>query len=362
MYRIGRDVNRFKEIVKGRVRENLGRYISRQDIIGRKGKDKVSIPIYDLQIPRFTYGSRDKGGVGQGSGDPGDPLGEGDPQSGDGEAGDGSGENVLETELTIDELVEIMGEGLGLPNIQPKSNRKIQSENWKYRGIAPQGPESLRNFRRSYKEALKRQVCSGSYNPQRPVIIVEKPDKRYRIAKNVPQPQTAAVIINMMDVSGSMSEKKKELVRINSFWLESWLRKEYKDNLDIVHIIHHGKALRVDEDTYYRTHESGGTVISSAYQLALDIIASEYPPDQWNIYPFHYSDGDNFNHDRTRAIYKLGELLELSNMFGYVQVGAGSMHGKHLADMTEMFEDELAKEDSKLRIAEIESRSDILLA
>ncbi len=206
--KIDQDHGRFRHIVRGRIRENLRKYITKGELIGRKGKDRVSIPIPHIDIPRFRYGDKQQGGVGQGDGDPGDPLGQEEEQPGAGKAGDAEGEHTLEVDVSIEELADILGEELELPAIEPKGIDRIVEEHEKYTGIRRSGPESLRHFRRTYKEALKRMIISGTFMPDKPVVIPTPEDKRYRSWKTSYQPLANAVIIYMMDVSGSMGEEQ----------------------------------------------------------------------------------------------------------------------------------------------------------
>ena len=292
--RIEKDLSRFKKIVKGKVRENLKKYMSTGEMIGKKGKDFVSIPIPQIDIPHFKFDPNKGGGVGQGDGKEGDPV-NGDPNGeGSGGAGEGEGQHTKEVDFTIDELAEIMSEELSLPKIQPKGKESIETEKIKYTGISTVGPNSLRHFKRTFKEALKRQIASGIYNKEHPVIIPIKNDIRYRTWKETIKPETNAVVIFMMDVSGSMEQEQKEIVRIETFWIDTWLRHNYK-NLKTRYIVHDTVAKEVDKETFFSLKESGGTVISSAYKLCRDIIKNEHNPDEWNIYPFHFSDGDNWS-------------------------------------------------------------------
>src|SRR3954466_14507312 len=99
--RIERDHQRFRKLVRGKVKSNLNKYISRGELIGKKGNDLVSIPLPQIEIPQFRYGQKGSGGVGQGDGDPGQPLTA--PQQGDGnKAGDQPGGHILEVELTME--------------------------------------------------------------------------------------------------------------------------------------------------------------------------------------------------------------------------------------------------------------------
>ena len=154
------------------------------------------------------------------------------------------------------------------------------------------GPNSLLHFKRTYKEALKRQIISGAYDPDNPIIIPVKEDKRFRSFKTSELPQRKAVVIYMMDVSGSMGSEQKEIVRTEAFWIDTWLKHNYH-GIETRYIIHDAVAREVDYDTFFRTRESGGTIISSAYKLCLQLINEKYDPMESNIYPFHFSDGDN---------------------------------------------------------------------
>src|SRR5580698_3750471 len=165
--KIERDHQRFRKIVRGKVKSNLGKYISRGEMIGKKGRDFVSIPLPSIELPQFRYGQKGSGGVGQGDGDPGQPLTapQGDQPGG---AGDQPGGHILEVDLTLEELADILGEELALPRIEPKGKKNIVTTKDKYTGIRQTGPESLRHFKRTFKRAMKRQISSGTYNPSDP--------------------------------------------------------------------------------------------------------------------------------------------------------------------------------------------------
>ncbi len=352
---IKQDHRRFKQIVRGKIKKNLRKYISHGEMLGRKGKDTVTIPVPQIDIPRFRFGPKSQGGVGQGEGEVGDVIGHGDAQPGEGQAGKDPGEHVLEVDVTLEDLAKIMGEELELPNIEPKGQKSIESVKVRYSGIHTTGPESLRHFRRTYKEALKRSIASGTYDPNNPLIIPVREDKRYRSWKETRLPESNAVIILMMDVSGSMGDEQKELVRIESFWIDTWLRSQYK-GLDTRYIIHDAVAREVDRETFFHTRESGGTMISSAYKLCAEIIDAEYDPQGWNIYPFHFSDGDNWSSEDSRTCTELMRncLLPWSNLFCYGQVESPYGSGQFLKDLKESFPD-----DERLIWSEIPDREAI---
>jgi len=317
--RIERDYQRFRKIVRGKVKSNLSKYITRGELIGKKGRDLVSIPLPQIEIPQFRYGQKNSGGVGQGEGDVGQPLtapqGEGQQK-----AGDQPGGHILEVDITLDELASILGEELALPRIEPRGKKNILTTRDRYSSIRQVGPESLRHFKRTYKRAIRRMIAMGTYNPDDPRVIPERGDKRYRSWKEVKLPQSVACIIYMMDVSGSMTDEQKEIVRIEAFWIDTWIKAHYQ-GIETVYIVHDAVAHEVDEQTFYHTRESGGTKISSAYDLANRIIDQRYPPDQWNLYAFHFSDGDNWGDDTPRCLELLkNDLLPKLNLFGYGQV------------------------------------------
>jgi uncharacterized protein len=355
--KIDQDHSRFRQIVKGKIRENLRKYISSGELIGRQGKETISIPIPQIDIPHFRFGEKQQGGAGQGDGDPGDPMG-GKEQEGEGDgkkAGKDEGQHALEVDVSLDELAAILGEELELPDIQDKGKSKIINAKDRYTGVRRVGPESLRHFRRTYREALKRQISVGAYSPDKPVIVPIPDDKRYRSWKTQPEPVANAVIIYMMDVSGSMGDEQKEIVRIESFWLDAWLQRQYK-GLESRFIIHDAAAREVDRDTFFHTRESGGTMISSAYKLCSQMIDNHYPPEEWNIYPFHFSDGDNWSMDDTLMCVDLlkQKILPRCNVFAYGQVESPYGSGQFIKDLKEHF-----AQDERVTTSEIRDKDGI---
>lgn len=354
--KIDQDHTRFRGIVRGKIRKNLRKYISQGEMMGKQGKDVVSIPIPQIDIPRFRFADKQQGGVGQGEGQPGDALSQpGQEGDGEGKAGKDAGQHAIEVDITLDELADILGEELELPNIENKGKSSIVEQKDRYVGIRNIGPASLRHFRRTFKSAIKRQISMGTYNPQRPVIIPTRDDMRYKSWKTQEEAVTNAVIIYMMDVSGSMGDEQKEIVRIESFWLDTWLRRQY-EGIETRFIIHDAVAKEVDRETFFSTRESGGTMISSAYKLAAQMIEEEYPSSEWNIYPFHFSDGDNWSVDDTLLCVDIlkNQIMPASNVFCYGQVESPYGSGQFIKDLEEHF-----GEDPKIIRSEIENRDAI---
>ena len=320
---IEQDHQRFRHIVRGRIKQDLKKYISNGELFGKQGKDFVSIPVPQIELPSFRFGQNGSG-VGQGEGEFSDA----------GNAGNSPGAHILEVDLTMDELAQMLSEELELPRIQPKGSDRVNTERDKYSQVSHTGPEGLRHFRRTYREALKRQISSGSYNPKNPSITPIHEDKRFLSWKTKQRPESNALILYMMDVSGSMGDEQKEVVRITSFWIDTWIRANYKGVVTRF-IIHDAVAQEVDRETFFHTREAGGTVISSAYELCAKIIEEEYPEDLWNVYVFHFSDGDNWSGGDTDRCVELlrNNLLPKVNLFGYGQVDSTYGSGQFIKEL-----------------------------
>jgi len=335
--KIHKDHQRFRQIVKGRIRDDLRRFLTRGELIGKEGKQLISIPVRGVDTPTFRYGENDDSGVGQGQAKPGDPLG---PQTGDalGPGGTDPGQHLMEVDITLDELADILGEELRLPRIRPKGKHQITTAKDRYSGIRQSGPESLRHFRRTFRRALRRQIIDGTYNPAAPRIVFERRDKMYRSWRTVLQPQSNAVIVYMMDVSGSMGDDQKEIVRLEAFWIDAWLRRNY-EGIESRYIVHDVRAAEVDRHTFFHLREDGGTKISSAFKCAREVIDARYASDEWNIYLFHFSDGDNSSESDNRDCCRMlkEQLLPRVNMFGYCQVASAYGSGNFINVLHEHF-------------------------
>jgi hypothetical protein len=158
--KIEKDHSRFRQIIRGKIKKELRKYITRGELIGKKGKDLVSIPVPQINLPHFRYSSKNTGGVGQGDGDIGTPIGRGDDDGGSGQAGEAPGDHLLEVDVSLEELAQMLAEELELPNIEAKGKKNIVSDKDRYTGISRSGPESLRHFKRTYKQALRRHLIA----------------------------------------------------------------------------------------------------------------------------------------------------------------------------------------------------------
>ncbi|MFN7021446.1 MAG: DUF444 family protein [Phycisphaerales bacterium] len=355
--KIEQDHQRFRQIVRGKIRKDLRRFISRGEFIGKEGDRYVSIPVHDIDIPTFRYGDN-SGGVGMGPGEEGDSAG-----GGKAAGGDQPGKHILEVDVSLEELADILGEELQLPRIEPKGEHKLTTVRDKYSGIRSTGPASLRHFKRSYREALKRQIALGAYDPANPIVIPIKRDLRFRSWNEVRKPQSNALIVYMMDVSGSMGDEQKELVRLEAFWIDTWLRRNY-EGIESRYIVHDVVASEVDRATFFSVREDGGTRISSAFNKCHELLEQHYDPGDWNIYLFHFSDGDNSSESDNRHCVQILEkhLLPVANLFGYVQVASPYGSGTFINVLREAFGGDAADSagpGSKVITSRVNNRDDI---
>jgi sporulation protein YhbH len=316
------DQDRHKERVKEAIRKNLGSIVSNEAIILSDGKRTVKVPIRALDEYKFRFDYRKRKHVGQGDGKTrvGDVIGrESQPGSGtgSGQAGQEAGSDYYEAEVNIDEIAALIFEDLRLPFLQEKAKRAVQSRKTRFNEIRRTGVIANLDKRRMILENIKRNAREGN---QARFRDIKKEDLRFKTWEEVMRYESNAVVIAMIDVSGSMGEFKKYVARSFYFWMVRFLRTKY-DNVDIIFISHHTEAREVTEEQFFTQGESGGTVVSSAYQLALDIIQQRYRPDDWNIYPFHFSDGDNYYSDNDEAVRLAGELINTCNLFGYGEIG-----------------------------------------
>jgi sporulation protein YhbH len=342
------DQERHKERVREAIKKNLGSIVSNESIILSDGKRLVKVPIRSLDEYKFRFDYRKKKHVGTGDGKTkvGDVIArEGQPGqgSGQGQGGDQPGQEYYEAEIDIDEIAKLIFEDLHLPYLEDKAKQAVQSKTTKFTEIRRSGILSNLDKRRSIVENIKRTAReTGNAKMGR----FKKEDLRYKTWEEQIKYESNAVVIAMMDVSGSMGEFKKYIARSFYFWMVRFLKTKY-DQVKIVFISHHTEAKEVTEEQFFTQGESGGTVVSSAYKLALDTIAERYPPRDWNIYPFHFSDGDNYYSDNDEAVRLADELIGTCNLFGYGEIGeeGASSYRRSSGALLSIFNDRLKHQE-----------------
>lgn len=316
------DQMRHQEKVREAIKQNLPDMVTDESIVMSDGKQVVRVPIKSIDEYRFRYNYNKQKHVGQGDGDSqvGDVLGvDREAQKkgpGKGEnAGDQPGEDYYEAEISMAELEEILFEELELPHLEEKQKEMLQSKDVVFQDIRKKGIMSNIDKKRTIIENMKRNANAG-----KPGIHGISPDDlRFKTWDEVEKPHSNAVVLALMDTSGSMGSFEKYIARSFFFWMTRFLRRKY-EHVEIVFVAHHTEAKEVTEEDFFTRGESGGTICSSAYQKALEIIDARYPAANWNIYPFHFSDGDNLTSDNEKCVTLIQELMKRANVFGYGEV------------------------------------------
>lgn len=347
------DRMRHRAKVRKSIQDNIQDIISEESIIGKDRDRIIKVPIRGVKEYRFVYGDNVPGtaqGKGDGSTRPGQVVGKREAEGKDGsdKAGDKPGVDYYETDITLDELIDIMFEDLQLPDLERKRLKFIEQERQiKRKGYRKKGIFVRLDKRKTQRKRIRREIAEGLKNYPETALseeIAEYPEhirrhyqldaadglyhKRFRFHEDdktykhtVPdiKQESNAVVLCIMDTSGSMDIMKKYLARSFFFILYQFIRSKYQ-NVEIVFIAHHTEAREVTEEEFFHKGESGGTFISSGYRKALEIVEERYSPALWNIYAFHCSDGDNWDSDNPAAVTALKELVAISNLVGYGEI------------------------------------------
>jgi hypothetical protein len=319
------DRARHREKVRQAIRDNIADIIAEESIIGKDRDRIIKVPIRGIKEYRFIYGNSAPGaGQGNGQSQPGQVIGrqQGDAPGQPDRAGDKPGVDYYETDVRLDELIDLMFEDLELPDLERKRLREIPSERTaKRKGYRQVGIRQRLDKRRTVRARVKRMLATRDRDPAADErrFPFHEDDLTYKHLITDVREESNAVVVCIMDTSGSMDTMKKYLARCFFFLLYQFIRSKYR-NVEIVFIAHHTEGKEVTEEEFFHKGESGGTVISSGYQKALDIITERYHPSLWNIYAFHCSDGDNFDTDNANALRCAKELTEVCNLFGYGEI------------------------------------------
>ncbi len=322
------DRQRHRQKVREAVRENIADLIAEESIIG-KNKDRViKVPIRGVKEYRFIYGENASGvGQGDGNSEKGQVIGKTDGTGqgqGEDKAGDQPGVDYYETDVTLEELIEIMFEDLELPDMERKILREVLSDRIsKRKGFRKAGIRIRLDKKRTVKSRIKRRLATtrqdNAQTDEEERFPFRKEDLVYRHLVEDVRPESNAAVLCIMDTSGSMDTLKKYLARSFFFMLYQFVCTKYR-NVEIAFIAHHTEGKEVTEEEFFYKGESGGTFISSGYNKALEVIQARYHPSLWNLYAFHCSDGDNFDSDNPAALKAAQELCELCNLFGYGEI------------------------------------------
>jgi uncharacterized protein len=358
---------RFLRRYRAQVREAVARAVTGRKIAEQNRDASISIPARDLKEPTFSHG---RGGARTGvlpgnkeyvTGDEIErPQGGQGKGSGSGEASeDGEGEDEFKFNLSREEFLEFFFEDMELPDLVKTQLAQIPQHKRVRGGYRVDGTPTNLAIIRTMREALGRRIALAAPHRARlkeveallaeleaeafpdPVrrseLLAEREllkhrinrvpfiddfDLRYNNRISQPRPIAQAVMFCIMDVSGSMDENRKDLAKRFFILLHLFLTKHY-ERIEIVFIRHHTTAKVVDEQEFFNSQESGGTIVSSALELAIETMKEGYPSDQWNIYVAQASDGDNWDSDSPRCKELLvKEILPLVQYYSYVEIEA----------------------------------------
>ncbi len=317
------DQERHKRKVKEAIESALPDLISEESIIMSNGQQVTRLPIRSLDEYKIRYQWQKSSHAGQGNGDSkvGDviaraPQKPAEQKKGEGTGGgDQPGVDYEEADVTLVDIEEALYNELALPVLDHPKNDDIVSSSIDFRDIRKKGLLGNIDKRRTIISAIKRHAQSG----EAAVHPIIEDDLRFKTWDEIEQPDQKAVVMALMDTSGSMGQFEKMVARSFFFWMTRFLHTKY-DNVSIEFIAHHTAAKRVSEEAFFSKGESGGTICSSAYQLALDVMEQEYPSDTYTVYPFHFSDGDNLTSDNKKCAEILEAILERTGFFGYGEI------------------------------------------
>ncbi|WKE64395.1 YeaH/YhbH family protein [Gallaecimonas kandeliae] len=358
--------NRFLRRYKTQIKKAMSDAITKRSVEDINSGESVSIPARDISEPIFHQG---KGGLrervhpGNDQFLPGDKIarpqgGGGGGGAGQGEASDsGEGQDDFVFEISKDEYLDLLFEDLELPNLE--KSQLAQLVEWENRraGFVNQGVPSRINVVRSLKQSLARRmaITAGRKRHLKELLaqlaeleadptatqeaisaikeeiatlkaaidkvpFIDTFDLRYNNFERIPIPSSRAVMFCLMDVSGSMDQATKDMAKRFYILLYLFLTRTYK-HIEVVYIRHHTQAKEVDEHEFFYSQETGGTIVSSALTMMVEIMRKRYPPDQWNVYAAQASDGDNWADDSPTCAKLLAEqILPFVRYYSYIEI------------------------------------------
>jgi len=356
---------RFIRRYKSQIKESVSDAINKRGVTDLESGENISIPKKDLSEPVFHQGEggvKDRVHPGNDQFSPGDKINRppkaGGQGSGQGEASNsGEGQEDFVFSISKDEYLDLLFEDLALPNLQQTQLDKLIEYQTVRSGFCAEGVPANIDIVKSLQGSIARRVAMSSSKrklikekEQALVKIEQDPhehavdvnqliaeieelkakikkipfidtfDLRYRNYAKEAKPTSKAVMFCLMDVSGSMDQATKEVAKRFYILLYLFLTRTYKE-IDVVYIRHHTQAKEVDEQEFFYSQETGGTIASSAIELMVKIINARYDASDWNIYGAQASDGDNWADDSPLCKKLLLEkILPKSRYFSYIEI------------------------------------------
>lgn len=357
---------RFLERYRKHIKKAVNEAVNKRSITDMEHGESISIPSEDIHEPVFGHGqggTRTTVNPGNKEFSTGDRVRKPQGGSGQGQGGQASnsGEGLDDFTFTItqDEFLEFLFEDLELPNLVRKDLKQMSDFVYRQAGFTSQGVPNRINIVRSMRNAQARRIALSGKSRRRVkelkalieqeeakdealrdgqqladwreeqqqletkikrLPFIDDFDLRYNRSEKVPIPSNAAVMFCLMDVSGSMTQNTKDMAKRFFLLLYMFLRRNY-EKIEVVFIRHHTSAKEVDEEEFFYSRETGGTIVSSALRMMHEVIKDRYPPSAWNIYAAQASDGDNWNDDSPQCKDLLANyLMPLVQYYSYIEI------------------------------------------
>jgi uncharacterized protein len=358
---------RFLRRYRDHIKKSVSDAVNKRSITDMERGEKISIPTRDTSEPVFGHGS---GGVrhrifpGNKEFQPGDkiqrPNGGGGGGAGQGSASNqGEGEEDFSFLISKDEFLDYVFEDLALPNLVKKTLTASDDTSYRRAGFTNSGTPNNLSVVKSMRAAHARRIALSASSrkklrEKRELLAAEEAkdqalqdnrvilhlkeeikkledkihsipyidtfDIKYRNLIKHPVPSTRAVMFCVMDVSGSMTQQIKDIAKRFYILLYLFLQRNY-EHTELVFIRHHTSAKEVDEEEFFYSRETGGTIVSSALEMVADIIKKRYPASEWNIYAAQASDGDNWDDDSPRCAQMLEQnILPFVQYYSYIEI------------------------------------------
>jgi sporulation protein YhbH len=359
------DRRRHKQKIDKAIKDGIYDIVAEESIIGQDGKKKIRIPVRGIKEYRFVYGDNENNKkVGSAPGadiKKGQKIGQGKKQAGAKPgAGNDPGEEYYDVEITLEELAHYLFDNLQLPDLEKKSLKKVIDNKIKRKGYRREGIKPRLDKKKSAIARIKRKKATeriAETNSDEPFAFHEN-DLVYRHYKPTKKECANAVIFFVMDISGSMSKEKKFIARSFYFLLYHFVRSKY-EHTEIVFVAHDTAAHEVSEEQFFSRGESGGTTVSSALNLVLEIISKRFHPSNWNIYCFQCSDGDNWPEDTEKTLVAAERIRDMSQLFGYCEITPGGSNEGGWFEEARLSKVYKALTGRKLKIVDVSSKNDI---
>ncbi len=359
---------RFLKRARAQIKEAVNKSLRERSLKEIDKGEKISIPSKSTAEPRFRLdpdtGKRHPVHPGNKEFGEGDKIKKPPKGAGRGQgkqaSTDGDSEDNFQFTLTQEEFLDIFFEDLELPNLVKRSLKEIKATAWKRAGVTVAGSPSNLNLVRTMRNAHGRRLAlrrpstremnalkerlfeleriaqpTEEQVAERKAVIAELEamerrrrwapfidplDVRYNAYEPTPVETTAAVMFCLMDVSGSMGEREKDLAKRFYMLLYLFLKRRY-ERVEVVFIRHTHHAEEVDEETFFYSRQSGGTVVSTALEKMLEVQTDRFPASEWNIYVAQASDGFTQSGDAKRCVEILEEsVMGISQYYAYIEI------------------------------------------